>query len=173
MHHSATRKSGVPGIKILQHNDLARFHSVYRTVANLLFSLPFSAFLCKLYFMVRASGKTRSVAKESDNNPIAVRVDPATRAALELEADRAGMKLGPYCRTLLERHLAGESLSQLRNEIADVLKNQQEHEEQLLQVSVGVFDALRTLLLNLTDLDEDSELGRKYLDELFRRVVGR
>lgn len=117
--------------------------------------------------MVRSGQSTQSGKQGGDRKTVSFRVDPATRTALEAEAERAGMRLGPYCQNILERQVAGESLDQLGDNLAELVSEQARLNEKVDQLAVGVFETLRTLLLNLTDIEE------KDIEELRRRVLGR
>lgn len=115
-------------------------------------------------------GKTRRAElgrQGAEKKQVGVRVDWATYTELQAEADELGLTVAAYCRDLIHRQRTGQSLESLRADIAELVHEQEKQTERIDQLSVGVWETLRTLLLNLTKVGEDD------LQELRRRVLGR
>lgn len=117
--------------------------------------------------MPQSSGQSGPGKAGGGRKPLSLRVDAGVREALETEAERAGMKLGPYCEGLLEQHLEGDSVVRIRQEMSELADALDRQSGRVDRLGVGLFEALRTILLNLTDISE------RDLEELQRRVTGR
>ena len=99
---------------------------------------------------------------------MSARLSPEVHAALVEEAERRQIALSRLCALVLERHVTGDSLDRLRDDFIEFGDAQRTQTLQLDQLSLGLFEALRTLLLNLTDLQDDDPA----MMELRSRVLG-
>jgi len=117
--------------------------------------------------MTRARRDNHADREGAKGKAVTFRPYAQTQAALEAAAEDAGTSVSAFCREVIERYLAGDSSERMRDDLAELTERIDRHDEKIDQLNVAVFETLRTLLVNLTEISEYD------LEELRRRVLGR